>query len=420
MAVRRHAARLATVGALLGGLVLIGAAPAMADDDSVRVRAADSFTAGGSAEGVSVEVRKRSDGCVMLRTALGLRLEGLQANQVTVQVSYGGRWFPVPLGGGSGALSTSQTAPAKPTLCKGKGITVRYRVTFAEAAPNGRLSVIGEAGTASGRELGRDSESARVTGGRAVVSPTPSTKPSPTPTPEPTEAPVDADSTPAALAAPTGGPATTRTAEESSGLSPVMFVGLALVAVGALLIVFLVRRSRQDKASADEPVLPLPGNPGGTTYRAGGGVPAAPVQPGQVYGQPPATGGVYGVPSPRPSGGIYGARPAASPDATRPLPGYPGGAPLAGPDPAPPGGHPGGGTPAAYLGGAPSAGHPGGATPGGPASAPPPAPGASSATSPSPATPSPAGPLTPGPSSAPGQAGPGGGEHTVYMPRLPG
>ncbi|MFC0508149.1 hypothetical protein [Micromonospora costi] len=420
MAVRRHAARLATVGALLGGLVLIGAAPAMADDDLVRVRAADSFTAGGSAEGVSVEVRKRTDGCVMLRTALGLRLAGLQANQVTVQVSYGGRWFPVPLGGGSGALSTTQTAPAKPTLCKGKGITVRYRVTFAATAPNGRLSVVGEAGTASGRDLGRDADSARVTGGRALVSPTPSTKPSPTPTPEPTEAPADADSTPAALAAPTGGPATTD--EDSSGLSPVMFVGLALVAVGALLIVFLVRRSRQDKASAGESVLPLPGNPGGTTYRAGGGVPAAPVQPGPVYGQPPATGGVYGVPSPRPSGGIYGARP----DATRPLPGYPGGAAPTGPEPAPPAGLPGGATPA---------GSPGGAMPAGPGSAPPPAPGASSAHSPSPSgppTPGPssatsastAGPSTPGPSSAPGQAGPppaaGGGEHTVYMPRLPG
>ncbi|MGK5738464.1 hypothetical protein [Micromonospora sp. URMC 103] len=393
MAVRGHVKRLATVFAVLGGLVLLGASPAMADDDSVRLRSADSFTAGGSAEGVNLEVRKRSDGCVMLRTALGLRLEGLEASQVTVQVNYGGRWFPVPLGGGSGHVTTSQTSPAKPTLCKGKGVTVRYRISFERGAPNGRLSVTGEASNAVGQALGRDAESARVVGGRATASPTPSKKPSPSPTPEATEAPSDAGTTPAALAVPTGGPST-RAAEESSGLSPVMFVGLGLVVAGALLIVLLVRRSRQDRAPADEPVLPLAGSPGGTTYRSGGGVPAAPGQPGQVYGQQPAAGGVYGVPSSRPAGGVYGSRPAAEPDTTRPIsaPGEtwsPAEGDAALPSP----------TPDATR---PLPGHAGGRIPSQPGTVPPQVPG----------------PVADAPGEPPASAG--DGDHTVYMPRLPG
>ncbi|MET7748810.1 hypothetical protein [Micromonospora sp. NPDC005367] len=320
----RQVARLATVGALLGGLVLLGGSPALADDDSVRVGSAGSFRAGGSAEGVNVEVRKRSDGCVMLRTALGLRLDGLRADQVRIQVNYGGRWFPVPADGG-GTVSTSQVAPAKPSLCKGKRITMRYRVAFVAGAPGGRLTVIGEATNAAGRTLGRGSDSARVDGARVTASPTPSKKPSPSPTPVDTEAAAEPDSTSAALAAPTG-PSTTNKAEESSGMSPIMFIGLGLVALGALLIGLLVRRSRQDKSPGGEPVAPSVGSPGGTTYRAGTPAPAAPARPGQVYGQPSATGAVYGVPSPRPaSGGVYGTRPAAEPDETRPVPGQRGG-----------------------------------------------------------------------------------------------
>ncbi|MEK8107997.1 hypothetical protein NKG94_28890 [Micromonospora sp. M12] len=43
-----------------------------------------------------------------------------------------------------------------------------------------------------------------------------------------------------------------------------------LVTIGLLLIVLLFRRSRQDRKPSDEaPGIP-PGNPGGTTYRAGG------------------------------------------------------------------------------------------------------------------------------------------------------
>ncbi|MEK8107999.1 hypothetical protein NKG94_28900 [Micromonospora sp. M12] len=65
-------------------------------------------------------MRKRTDGCVLLRTALGFRLEGLQPNQVAVEVNAGGRWFPVGITGGAGSVATAQTSPLKPTLCRAR------------------------------------------------------------------------------------------------------------------------------------------------------------------------------------------------------------------------------------------------------------------------------------------------------------
>ncbi|MEU2661842.1 hypothetical protein [Micromonospora sp. NPDC007220] len=385
MAVRRHAARLATVCALLGGLVALGATPALAAGDSVRVRSAGSFTAGGSAGSVSIEVRKRSDGCVLLRTALGLRLAGLRADQVSAQVNVGGRWFPVPLSGARGSAATSATSPLKPRLCKGKSITVRYRVAFAAEVPGGRLAVSGAASDALGRALGRGAVASRVVGARATPSPTPkpSKKPSPTPSAVATE--VRAGAADPSLAAGQGAGAVSNAAEEeSSGGSVVMFFGIAMVAVGILLIVLLFRRSRADKEPADPGHVPLPRNPGGTTYRSGQGPAAAPGPPGQVYGQQPPAPGLYGgapaprpaggAPAPRPAGGVYGSRPGPAPEAPQVVPGAPASPPVSAP-PAPP-------VPGQY-------------------GAPPPVPPAQG---------------------KPGDPPPetGGGDHTVFMPRLPG
>ncbi|MEW2383129.1 hypothetical protein AB0873_13730 [Micromonospora sp. NPDC047707] len=320
MSVRRHAARLAAVSAVVGGLVALGATPALADEDSVRVGAAGRFKAGGSAEGVAVEVRKRTDGCVLLRTALALRLDGLRADQVRVEVNAGGRWFPVALSGSGGGVSTAATSPANPRLCKGKSITVRYRVAFAAGTPDGRLTVVGEATNAVGQVLGRGSDNSRVDGGRVSASPTPSRSrtPSPTPSAAVTEAAAEDGASVEALANPAGGAASPVAAEESGG-SPIMFFGLAMVAVGIVLIVLLVRRFREDK---EEPGSGAPTS-GGSTYRSAQGPPVLPGQPGQVYGQPatgrPATPGLYGAPPAQRSAGLYG----APPDATQAMPGAP-------------------------------------------------------------------------------------------------
>ncbi|SCG41060.1 hypothetical protein [Micromonospora inositola] len=302
MSVRRHVVRLATVGALLGGLVTVGAAPALADGDRVETRSAGTFTVGGSPGTVAVEVRKRTDGCVLLRTGLGLRLDGVRADQVQVQVNTGGQWQAVGVGGDGGTVGTARTSPANPTLCKGKSITVRYRVAFLAGAPGGRLTVVGEATTANGRLLGRASDSARVVGAApATPSSTASRKPSPSPSPTPSAVatePSAADTAAAALDPATG---QSTAASDSSGGSPIMFFGIALVLVGIALIVLLVRRNRAEKVDqqpAGYPEVPLPRNTGGTTY----GTPS-----GQVYGQQPPAPGVYGgTPAPRPTGNVYG------------------------------------------------------------------------------------------------------------------
>ncbi|WP_431923894.1 hypothetical protein [Micromonospora wenchangensis] len=344
MSVRRQVARVVTVGALLGGLVTVGALPAHADEDRVRVRAPGSFSAGGSPGGVAIEVRKRTDGCVLLRTALGLSLAGVGADQVRVEVNVGGRWSTVPVTGGGGVLQVSRTSAAGPPLCKGKSSTVRYRVAFLAGAPAGRLDVVGEATTAVGRLIGRGADTSRV-GGRAAGSPTPTPTPTRKPTPTPdatTPAPTTVTATTgAALAAPAVGPAGTAAAAQTSGGSMTMFAGIALVILGAGLIALLIFRSRADRAAVDPgratdpvdlPVLPQPRNPGPTTYRSGGAAGApAPAPSGQVYGQPqpqPSSptrpGGLYGAPAayptvtptPRPPGGVYGSsRPASAPPA---------------------------------------------------------------------------------------------------------
>ncbi|MFY1626788.1 hypothetical protein ACN268_26860 [Micromonospora sp. WMMD735] len=421
MSVRRQAARVVTVGALLAGLVTLGAPPAHADEDRVRVRASGGFSAGGSPGGIVIEVRKRTDGCVLLRTALGLSLTGVGADQVRVEVSVGGRWSTVPVTGGGGVLQVSRTSSAGPPLCKGKSSTVRYRVAFLAGAPAGRLDVVGEATTAVGRLIGRGADTSRV-GGRAAGSPTPSPTPTRKPTPTPdatTSAPAPtAATTGAALAAPAAGPAGTAAAETSGG-SMTMFAGIALVILGAGLIALLIFRSRADRAAVDPgrtadpvdlPVLPQPRNPGPTTYRSGGAVAApAPAPSGQVYGQPqpqpsvPARpGGLYGAPAayptvtptPRPAGGVYGSRPASVP----PAQGGPVSAPPAAPTP--------------------------------PSAAPTPPPAAptppSAALAPSPAVPPPPAVVPSGPSAGPPVPGrpaspaPTGGEATTIMPELPG
>ncbi|MFD4207734.1 hypothetical protein ACFWRG_17305 [Micromonospora tulbaghiae] len=312
MSAGRHAARWAMVGTLLGGLIAVPASPASARDDRVGLRSANSFTAGGPPGTVAVEVRKRTDGCVQLRTAIGLRSEGLRADQVRVQVASGGRWVPVQVSGDGGAVATGAVAPVDRPLCKGKGVTVRYRVSFLAGAVGGRLELAGEASAANGDVLGRAGGSARLVGAPRTPSPSPSRKPSPTPSASETTPAEAADTSPVAAAV---APATAAADDSSFGGSMIMWFGIGLVLVGAALIVLLLRRNRADRTgganSADLPPVPLPRST--TTYRSG-----TPGPTPTVYG---------GATPPRPAGNVYGApasapaSPApAGPDATSVLP----------------------------------------------------------------------------------------------------
>lgn len=318
MAVWRSTARLVAVCAGAGTLLALGVSPALAAEDTVHVNAAGKFKAGNSAEEVVLEVRKRTQGCVQLQAALTLYLDGLRADQVRVQVNAGGRWLPVELAAGQGGVATAPTSPENPQLCKGKRVKLRYEVAFAADTVNGQLAVVGEAISADGQVIGRDSDSAKVTGGSPAAAPT-STAAS-VPTVAATEAATAAASTAVDAVTDPEDDVDSAAPAESSGGSGFLYAGLAMVALGVVLIILLVRRFREDRSA-----------PAGDAHPVGFGysgpaqppVPGRPATPG-LYGSP-ATPGRYGSPATqRPNPGLYGTHP----DSASPMSGGPGTPPV--------------------------------------------------------------------------------------------
>lgn len=280
MAGWRSTARLAAVCVGAGTLLALGVSPASAAEDTVRVSAAGKFKAGDSAEEVAVEVRKRTEGCVQLRVGLTLYLDSLRADQVRAQVNAGGRWLPVELSAGRGGVATAATSSENPQLCKGKRVKLQYEVAFAADTVDGQLTVVGEAVSTDGQVIGRDSDSAKVTGGSPAGAPTSSAAPVPTvaapvPTVAATEAATAAASTAVDALTDPGGVADSAAPARSSGGSGFLYAGLAMVAVGVVLIVLLVRRFREDRS------VPAGGtDPAGFGY-SGPGQPPVPPIPGQ-------------------------------------------------------------------------------------------------------------------------------------------
>jgi hypothetical protein len=253
----RRTGTLVAVAALAAIGVGAASLPAYAADDRVSVRASRSFEPGGDGGSVAVSVTKRTKGCVAVRVVLGIQLGGLEADQVRVVA--GGQDLGVS--GGGGAVATGQVAPDRQRLCERQTATVRYRVAFAEGVAGGAVTFVGEATTAGGELIGRDTTESRVNAPRESPSP----KPSRSPTPEPrtsTVAPfADAAKSPAAFAAPPGQDG----GGDSGGLSGldavVMLGGLALVGLGAAMLFFLIRRARADRAEpdpADAPTAVMP------------------------------------------------------------------------------------------------------------------------------------------------------------------
>jgi hypothetical protein len=255
MAVRRGGARFAMVLTLGAGLVALGSTPAAAAEDNVGIRLPTRFTAGGSPGSVTVSVAKRTAGCVSVRTALEMRLPGLSAEQVRVQVNIGDEWrSTVVTTAGDGLVVTEPSVPDKAVICKRRSTYVRYRVAFLDAAPSGRVTIVAEAYSVGGGLIDRAAGTRSVVGGRSA-SPSPSVTGSPSS--------VVGEAPPAATSvAPRGQPA-----EPSGfGLSTlVMLFGLALVGLGGVLLVLLLRRNRAD-----------PDEPGGYAYPGSGPPPPPP------------------------------------------------------------------------------------------------------------------------------------------------
>jgi hypothetical protein len=323
MSVRRGAIWLATVCVAFGATVSLGAAPAAAEGESVRVRAPSTMNAGGSPGSVTVNVSMRGGECVNVRTGLGIRLPGLTADRVEVQVAADGAWRPVRVSdGGDGLVVAARTAPGRPELCARKSVSSRYRVSLLAGAPAGRVTVVAEAYTAAGRLLGRDSDTARV-GGRTGTTPSPTRK---SPSSEPVESPVATEEAvvptqQVAAALPDQTPAGSESGSSLGLGAMVMIVGVVMVVIGIALLVLLIRRGRADRrAPAGAPPaggwqtrVPPPPRPavygGGTAggadptmmLSAGGGDRTVALPGGP--GQPPARFGGAGPTPVQPGGG---------------------------------------------------------------------------------------------------------------------
>lgn len=280
MPVRRGAARLAArlalvTGLMATGLVVTGAAPAAAADDTVGLRLPSRFTAGGAGS-VSVSVAKRTEGCVSVRTTLAIRLRQLPADQVRVEVSRDGQWRAVGVSdAGGGLVVTERVAPDRDRLCRKRSVSVRYRVTFLAGAPGGAATLIAEAYTGSGDLFDRAAGTRTVVNRTGVV-PTPLVSAAPTATPE-----VDSAGQ---QAPPVAAPPHQGQDGGFSGLGAlVMALGLVMVGVGIALLVLLVRRSRADQGQLPVPSYVLSKRV--ARHRGRGGLPSTP-PPGDD-GDPP-------------------------------------------------------------------------------------------------------------------------------------
>ncbi|MDR7279176.1 hypothetical protein [Catenuloplanes atrovinosus] len=318
MLVRRWVARaLMTVTVGLLGAVVLGAAPAYADE--VAVSAPSSFNAGSGPQNVDIRMRREDDGCVRARAQLRIRADDLSADQVAVGVSSGGQLIQVQLSAqGDGDFVTQLVQPAEAQMCErqNRQQTVRFQVAFGPNAPNGEVRFEGFMLDEQGERLADGDDEARIRGGADEPSPTPSRTPSKSPSPSPTpeeektEEPAAAETSFASLPPDDQGPVSLSANDGPfNGLGVPIAIGVVMVGVGVALIVLLIRRNRgeEDGALAADPGGSWPPGGGGGVYGAGprpgapgggwtGGGSATQVLPAQPPVDPP-TQRFPGVPS---------------------------------------------------------------------------------------------------------------------------
>ncbi|HEU4422368.1 MAG TPA: hypothetical protein VFR67_07480, partial [Pilimelia sp.] len=274
---------LATAATLAAGAAAVSAetAAAAAPASSVSIRnLPNSFKVGGGPGPLTIVVAKRSRGCVLVRRALTVQLPGLAGGQLRVERLAGGEWREMPLTpAGNGAWTAAERAPDPRPLCAGDSIAARFRVAFLPGAPAGMAAFVAQA-FGGGQPLGSDGASRGVTGA-PTVTPTP-TRPAATPTPTPT--PTASLSPTPTTAAPTTETALAAEGEDPAAVVPaggsgadsgpgigvvVMVLGFAMVAIGAGLLVVLLRRSRGEPGDAGSSGDSGPSGPSGP----GGGDP---------------------------------------------------------------------------------------------------------------------------------------------------
>lgn len=174
----RRAAAVAAVLAGAAASVILGPAPAFADDVEVRLRLSDTFTAGGPPGPVGVRVtRDGIEGCARVAVTLTVELDDLQPGQVQVAVFSGGGWRAVDLTQeADGRFATGHIPPEQPVICRNRSrsTSLRFQVVFLAGVQAGEAKFEAEASSDTGDKLGDDSDTANVVAGKAAtVSPTP-------------------------------------------------------------------------------------------------------------------------------------------------------------------------------------------------------------------------------------------------------
>lgn len=241
---RRTAHAVLALGTVLAGLA-VGAAPAAAADDEVRLRMPRDFTAGGPPAEVTMEVVRGEDDCVAVSMLLEAEVPGADDGQVRVALRDGDRWRPLRMSRtGQGRYVTEPVAPDDPRVCgDDPRASVLFQVTLAAGVTGDEVKLVGHAYNESGELLDATDESRELRAGR--VSPSPRTSRSPSPTPVASVTSAAELAAPVASFAAATAPLEPDTASAGSG-GLLMGLGVALVGLGIGLLIVVVRRNRRD------------------------------------------------------------------------------------------------------------------------------------------------------------------------------
>ncbi|GLH97285.1 hypothetical protein [Phytohabitans aurantiacus] len=265
MTVWRFAGRLGTALACVAGFVAVAAGPASAAEGvTVQITEVSSrFEAGAQAQ-MTVVASKRTDQCLKVRWSMVLRVDGMRLNQVGIDRVEENGSFPLDVesDGDEARLTDVQLDPG--TLCRGRTVTARYALRFADDVANGRLSMQVGAFDQRGQLLESATVTRSVRGENSSAQPSPSEEATEEPTEEPSEEATEEETAAPVAGGGVGQPVDLDRTSGGSGLLP---VGLAIGGMMVFLgLTMLVRTRRKLKARG----APL-GRPGfGGVWQGGG------------------------------------------------------------------------------------------------------------------------------------------------------
>jgi len=272
--VRHRAALLSAVLAMAAAtLIMPGRAAAVEPGFRVDItELPETFTAGAGARTVTVVASSEQNRCQKVRWSMLIAVDGPALNDVEVARIEDGGDFPVRVGNAGASTARITDVGLDPgQLCRGRTVTARYRIGFADDADSGPVTFRVQAFNAGRTLLQEASSRSEVRGEPAQPqkSESPSAEPSPSPAesspapeesaddegtaaPQPTDTRADLAAVPAAGAGGGGG--------TPSLLGAGLVVGGILVFLGVGLLLRLRLRARAPKHSAPLPTGFYPTN----------------------------------------------------------------------------------------------------------------------------------------------------------------